>query len=65
MPKTYNILIMAKRKATKNIEVVGPEIVYVLKKDWNTSKYGLLKKGDTIQETNEKVINYLKENKYL
>lgn len=56
---------MAKRKAIKNIEVVEPETVYVLKKDWNTSKYGLLKKGDTIQETNEKVINYLKENKYL
>ncbi len=56
---------MAKKRAIKNIEVVEPEIFYVLKRDWNTSKYGLLKKGDTIQETNEKVINYLKENRYL
>lgn len=69
MSKTYNFLNMAKKNEYKpiaeEIEVKEPIKIFVLQRDFNSSKYGNLKAGDTIEISNEQTIEILTKQNYI
>ncbi len=60
---------MAKKNESKpiaeEIEVKEPIKIFVLQRDFNSSKYGNLKAGDTIEISNEQTIEILTKQNYI